>query len=561
MNTCEPKGKIMVVGSGPIVIGQAAEFDFSGSQACRSLKEEGYTTVLVNSNPATIQTDLEMADIVYIEPLNVETLAKIIEKEQVMGVLSGMGGQTALNLCSELAEKGYLEKLNCRLLGTQPKAIALSEDRELFRQTMIDIGEPIPRSVTIHNLEEAKAAISKVGGYPVLIRPAYTLGGTGGGVAHNGEELGPIVGRGLIYSRIKQVLIEESVLGWKEFEYEVMRDKNDNCIIICSMENLDAMGIHTGESIVVAPVQTLNDEDHQRFRTAAIKIIRALGIEGGCNVQFAFNPSTREYRVIEVNPRVSRSSALASKATGYPIARVAAKIAVGKTLDEIQNRITGKTFAAFEPTLDYCVIKIPRWPFDKFRTVDKRIGTQMKSTGEVMAIGRTIEEGLMKAIRSTETDRIDLEREPWKQEELLTELREPTDRRLYAIAEALRRGMSVKEIADITKWDEFFVRKVRNLVDMEKLFQNYYKTKISDADLKKQAEIFKDYSNKLNDSLLKLQDEFKEVRDASQNIALSEAERENKRVSAQDKYRQLKEKENEVKQYNAEKQNQLKDKY
>lgn len=471
MNSSESKGKIMVVGSGPIVIGQAAEFDFSGSQACRSLKEEGYTTVLVNSNPATIQTDLEMADIVYIEPLNVETLAKIIEKEKVMGVLSGMGGQTALNLCSELAEKGYLEKLNCHLLGTQPKAIALSEDRELFRQTMIDIGEPIPRSVTIHNLEEAKAAISKVGGYPVLIRPAYTLGGTGGGVAHNGEELGPIVGRGLIYSRIKQVLIEESVLGWKEFEYEVMRDKKDNCIIICSMENLDAMGIHTGESIVVAPVQTLNDEDHQRFRTAAIKIIRALGIEGGCNVQFAFNPSTREYRVIEVNPRVSRSSALASKATGYPIARVAAKIAVGKTLDEIQNRITGKTFAAFEPTLDYCVIKIPRWPFDKFRTVDKRIGTQMKSTGEVMAIGRTIEEGLMKAIRSTETDRIDLDHEPWKQEELLAELKDPTDRRLYAIAEALRRGMSVKEIADITKWDEFFVRKVRNLVDMEKALE------------------------------------------------------------------------------------------
>jgi len=461
------KGKLMVIGSGPIVIGQAAEFDFSGSQACRSLREEGYTTVLVNSNPATIQTDLEMADIVYIEPLNVETVAEIIRKEKVEGVLSGMGGQTALNLCSELADKGYLEKLGCRLLGTQPRAIALSEDRELFRETMINIGEPIPRSVTVHSIDDAKKAVEQIGGYPVLIRPAYTLGGTGGGIAYDEEELIPITGRGLIYSRIRQVLIEESVLGWKELEYEVMRDRKDNCIIICTMENLDAMGIHTGESIVVAPIQTLNDEDYQLMRTASIKIIRALGIEGGCNVQFAFNPVTREYRVIEVNPRVSRSSALASKATGYPIARVAAKIAIGKTLDEIPNKITGKTFAAFEPTIDYVVAKIPRWPFDKFRTVETKIGTQMKSTGEVMAIGRTIEESLMKAVCSLETDRIDLEPENWNDKELESELKYPSDKRLYGIAEAIRRGMTIEMIADLTKWDAFFVRKIQNIVKME----------------------------------------------------------------------------------------------
>ncbi len=462
------KGKLLVIGSGPIVIGQAAEFDFSGSQACRSLREEGYTTVLVNSNPATIQTDLEMADIVYIEPLNVETIAEIIRKEKIEGVLSGMGGQTALNLCSELADKGYLEKLNCRLLGTQPRAIALSEDRELFRETMIQIGEPIPRSVTVTNIDDAKKAVEQIGGYPALIRPAYTLGGTGGGIAYNEEELVPITGRGLIYSRIRQVLIEESVLGWKELEYEVMRDKKDNCIIICTMENLDAMGVHTGESIVVAPLQTINDEDHQRMRTASIKIIRALGIEGGCNVQFAYNPATREYRVIEVNPRVSRSSALASKATGYPIARVAAKIAVGKTLDEIPNKITGKTYAAFEPTIDYVVAKIPRWPFDKFRTVETKIGTQMKSTGEVMSIGRTIEESLMKAVCSLETDRIDLEPEIWNDKELEAELIAPSDKRLYAIAEALRREWTIEKIADLTKWDAFFVRKILNIVKMER---------------------------------------------------------------------------------------------
>lgn len=460
--------KIMVIGSGPIVIGQAAEFDFSGSQACRSLREEGYTTVLVNSNPATIQTDVETADVVYIEPLNAETVARIAEKEKVDGILSGMGGQTALNICSELAENGTLDRLGIKLLGTQPHAIALSEDREKFRDMMVKIGEPIPKSRTVHSVNEALMAAKELGRYPVLVRPAYTLGGTGGGIAYNDEELINIVGKGLIYSRIHQVLIEESVLGWKEFEYEVMRDAKDNCVIICNMENLDPMGIHTGESIVIAPAQTLSDVDHQRLRNASIKTIRALQIEGGCNIQFALDPETKEYRVIEVNPRVSRSSALASKATGYPIARVAAKIAVGYDLDEIPNRITGKTFAAFEPTLDYVVLKIPRWPFDKFRTVDRTLGTQMKSTGEVMAIGRTIEEGLLKAVRSLEIEKEYLEADDWTDEEIVEELTNATDRRLFVMAEALRRGMSIDRVAEITRWDTFFVQKVQNILGMER---------------------------------------------------------------------------------------------
>ena len=358
--------KLLVIGSGPIVIGQAAEFDFSGTQACRSLREEGYSTVLVNSNPATIQTDVDTADSVYIEPLTADNVARIIEKEGVDGVISSMGGQTALNICSELADSGELERLGAALVGTQPDAIAMSEDRELFKETMERIGEPIPVSRSVNSIDEAKEAVKIIGKYPVLIRPAYTLGGTGGGIAHNEAELEEICARGLAYSRIHQVLIEESVLGWKEYEYEVMRDSNDNCIIICNMENLDAMGIHTGESIVCAPCLTLSDKDHQRLRSAAIKVIRALNIDGGCNVQFAYNPANGDYRLIEVNPRVSRSSALASKATGYPIARVATKIAVGYTLDEIPNRITGTTYAAFEPAVDYVVIKIPRWPFDKF---------------------------------------------------------------------------------------------------------------------------------------------------------------------------------------------------
>ncbi|NLL95389.1 MAG: carbamoyl-phosphate synthase large subunit [Thermoplasmatales archaeon] len=460
-------GKLMVIGSGPIVIGQAAEFDFSGSQACKSLKEEGYETVLVNSNPATIQTDPEMADSVYIEPLTADTVAKILEKEGVDGILAGMGGQTALNICSELAENGTLDRLGVELLGTQPEAIAMSEDRELFKEAMERIGEPIPMSRSVHSIEEAKEAVREIGAYPVLVRPAYTLGGTGGGIAHDESELEDICARGLAYSRIHQVLIEESVLGWKEYEYEVMRDRDDNCIVVCNMENLDAMGIHTGESIVCAPCLTLEDADHQKMRRAAIKIIRELEIEGGCNVQFAFNPKSGEYRLIEVNPRVSRSSALASKATGYPIARTSAKIAVGYTMDEIENKITGVTTAAAEPTIDYVIVKIPRWPFDKFRTVDRHLGTQMKSTGEVMAIGRTFEEALLKAVRSLEIGENHLGPTGMTREELDDELAHATDRRLFAIADALRAGRAVEDVAAAASWDVFFVQKIKNIVDME----------------------------------------------------------------------------------------------
>ena len=459
--------KLMVIGSGPIVIGQAAEFDFSGSQACRSLREEGYKTVLVNSNPATIQTDPDTADSVYIEPLLAENVAKIIEKEGVDGVVSGMGGQTALNICSELADSGELERLGAVLVGTQPEAIAMSEDRELFKETMERIGEPVPVSRSVNSIAEAKEAVKVIGKYPVLIRPAYTLGGTGGGIAYNEEELEEICARGLAYSRIHQVLIEESVLGWKEYEYEVMRDSKDNCIIICNMENLDAMGIHTGESIVCAPCLTLSDRDHQRLRTAALKVIRALNIEGGCNVQFAFNPENGDYRLIEVNPRVSRSSALASKATGYPIARVATKIAVGYTLDEIPNNITGTTYAAFEPSIDYVVVKIPRWPFDKFRTVDRHLGTQMKSTGEIMSIGRTFEEALLKGLRSLEIGVKGLDRMEFTDEELREELTHATDRRIFAIGEALRKGWTVEEVSRLAQWDTFFTQKIKNIVDME----------------------------------------------------------------------------------------------
>jgi carbamoyl-phosphate synthase large subunit len=427
--------------------------------------------VLVNSNPATIQTDPEMADKVYLEPLTPKAVTKILEKERPDGILAGMGGQTALNLCSGLSENGTLERLGIELLGTKFKAIESAENRQKFRDLMRTIAEPVPKSEVAKSIAEAKKAVKKIGGYPVLIRPAYTLGGTGGGVATTKDELESTVGRGLALSRIGQVLIEESVLGWKEYEYEVMRDSKDNCITICSMENLDPMGIHTGESIVVAPAQTLSDEDHQKLRSAALKIIRALKIEGGCNIQFAFDGKTGAYKVIEVNPRVSRSSALASKATGCPIARIAAKIAVGLNLDEIRNDITGETHAAFEPTLDYIITKIPRWPFDKFREVDKHIGTQMKSTGEVMAIGRTFEESLLKAIRSLEIDKYSLEDEGCRKaskEELEDLLKDPTDLRIFAIYEALKRGWKIKKIESLTHWDPFFLYKIKNLVMLER---------------------------------------------------------------------------------------------
>ncbi|HEX2953051.1 MAG TPA: carbamoyl-phosphate synthase large subunit, partial [Bacillota bacterium] len=385
--------KVLVIGSGPIIIGQAAEFDYAGTQACRSLQEEGLEVVLVNSNPATIMTDANMADRVYVEPLNVSTLSRIIEKERPDGLLPTLGGQIGLNLAVELSEAGVLDKYNVRLLGTPLKAIRRAEDRQAFKDMMEEIGEPVPASAIVHSWEEAEAFAKEVG-FPLILRPAYTMGGTGGGFAHNWDELRETLIRGLRLSPIHQVLVEQSVFGWKEIEYEVMRDSADNCITVCNMENFDPVGIHTGDSIVVAPSQTLSDREYQMLRSSALKIIRALGIEGGCNVQFALDPKSFRYIVIEVNPRVSRSSALASKATGYPIAKVASKIAVGLHLDEILNAVTGQTYASFEPALDYVIVKIPRWPFDKFSLADRSLGTQMKATGEVMAIDRRLEPAL-----------------------------------------------------------------------------------------------------------------------------------------------------------------------
>lgn len=468
--------KIMVIGSGPIIIGQAAEFDYSGSQACKSLRAEGYEVILVNSNPATIQTDSEIADKIYMEPLTPDIVAKIIEKERPEGFLGTMGGQTGLNLTAKLAEAGVFEKYNVNILGTGVETIKKAENRELFAQFIRNIGEPVPHSFAVNNLEEALEAVNKIG-YPVIIRPAYTLGGTGGGFAHNREELEEIVTRGVDASMVNQVLIEKSLLGWYEYEYEVMRDTNDNCITICNMENIDPMGIHTGESIVVAPAQTLSDREHQILRSAALKIIRALEIAGGCNIQFAVNPEKWEYHVIEVNPRVSRSSALASKATGYPIAKISAKIAVGFSLDEIPNDVTRETPASFEPAMDYIVTKIPRWPFDKFRDAEKHIGTQMKSTGEVMAIGRSFEESLQKAIRSLDIKRNGLCRDGREPETNITKIEDnlsnPTDKRIFYIYDALRAGVSVERIVELTKISPFFIYKIRNILEMEKTLLEY----------------------------------------------------------------------------------------
>ncbi|MEE8168004.1 MAG: carbamoyl-phosphate synthase large subunit [Candidatus Hydrothermarchaeales archaeon] len=467
--------KIMVIGSGPIIIGQAAEFDYSGSQACKSLREEGYKVVLVNSNPATIQTDSEIADIIYLEPLTPEIVAKIIKKEKPDGLLPTMGGQTGLNLVAQLADMGALAEEGIEVLGTSVDTIKTAEDRELFAKLMKDIGEPIPESAAVTSIEEAKQTAKSIG-YPVIIRPAYTLGGTGGGTAKDENELEQVVKRGLEASMVHQVLIEKSLVGWYEYEYEVMRDSVDNCITVCNMENLDAMGIHTGESIVVAPAQTLSDEDHQKLRSAALKIIRALGIEGGCNIQFAVNPESWEYHVIEVNPRVSRSSALASKATGYPIAKIAAKIAVSMTLDEIPNDVTKETPASFEPALDYIVTKIPRWPFDKFKGADTTLGTQMKSTGEVMAIGRTFEESLQKAIRSLDIKRFGLcadgRKEAIDLEEIKRNLEVPSDKRIFYIYDALKVGITIKEINKLTGINSFFLHKIRNILGMEKELKN-----------------------------------------------------------------------------------------
>ena len=461
--------KVLIIGSGPIIIGQAAEFDYAGTQACKAMREEGVTSVLVNSNPATIMTDEDIADVIYIEPLTVEAVARIIEKERPDGLLPTLGGQTGLNLAVDLADAGILDKYNVRALGTPIDTIRKAEDRNLFKQMLIDIGEPVPESATANTIEEARAVLGEIG-LPVVIRPAYTLGGSGGGMAYTRGDFERIVRQGLATSPIHQVLVEQSVVGWKEIEYEVMRDGANSCITVCNMENLDPMGIHTGDSIVVAPSQTLTNREYQMLRTASLKIIRALGIEGGCNVQLALDTKSEQYYVIEVNPRVSRSSALASKATGYPIARVAAKIAIGKRLDEIPNAVTQKTLACFEPALDYLVVKIPRWPFDKFATGDRVLGTQMKATGEVMAIDRSFEAALQKAIRSLEFGKRTLlwEDPNWEIGANISSYPlEATDLRLWAIMAALRRGIGVEEIARRTSIDLWFLNKLENIVGME----------------------------------------------------------------------------------------------
>ncbi|WP_342430539.1 carbamoyl-phosphate synthase large subunit [Neobacillus sp. FSL H8-0543] len=460
---------ILVIGSGPIVIGQAAEFDYAGTQACMALKEEGYRVILINSNPATIMTDTEIADAVYIEPLTTEFISRIIRKERPDALLATLGGQTGLNLAVELANSGILEECEVEILGTRLSAIKQAEDRELFRNLMNELGEPVPDSVIVHQMEEAHNFVEKVG-FPVIVRPAYTLGGTGGGICHNHKELEEIVTSGLKSSPVHQCLLEKSIAGFKEIEYEVMRDSNDNAIVVCNMENIDPVGIHTGDSIVVAPSQTLSDREYHLLRNVSLKIIRSLGIEGGCNVQLALDPDSYNYYIIEVNPRVSRSSALASKATGYPIAKLAAKIAVGLTLDEMLNPVTGKSYACFEPALDYIVTKIPRWPFDKFESGNRSLGTQMKATGEVMAIGRTFEESLLKAIRSLDNGSYHFQLNTASEidDELLEKrIRKAGDERLFYIAESLKRGVSIKMIHEWSNIDLFFLKKMEGIIELE----------------------------------------------------------------------------------------------
>ncbi len=463
--------KVMVIGSGPIIIGQAAEFDYAGTQACRSLKEEGIEVVLVNSNPATIMTDGDIADKVYIEPLTIPTLTKIIEKEKPDSILPTLGGQTGLNLAMELDELGVLKANGVRLIGINASAIKKAEDRQEFKDTMEKIGEPCIESLVVHDVESAVEFSNRIG-YPVIVRPAYTLGGTGGGIADDEQELREICANGLRLSRVTEVLIEKCIAGWKEIEYEVMRDSKGNCITVCNMENLDPVGVHTGDSIVVAPSQTLMDKDYQMLRSSALNIITELGIEGGCNVQFALHPDSFQYAVIEVNPRVSRSSALASKATGYPIARVAAKIALGLGLHEIPNAVTGKTFASFEPALDYCVVKFPKWPFDKFVTAKRTLGTQMKATGEVMAVARSFEAALQKAMHSLEENRKSLLYDDLiakSNTELETLLENIDNTRIYVVAAAIYNEMPLERIHEITKIDIWFLNKIKVIVDMEKL--------------------------------------------------------------------------------------------
>ncbi len=479
--------KVLIIGSGPIVIGQAAEFDYAGTQCCKAISEEGIETVLINSNPATIMTDGEIAGKVYLEPITEEAVEAVLKKERPQGVLAGFGGQTGLNLAMALDEKGVFEKYGVKLLGVNRDSIRRAEDREAFKELMMEIGEPVPPSVIASNLEESRAFAEKIG-YPVIIRPAYTLGGTGGGIAHNEEELEHFCSMGMEKSAIGQILLEKSVAGWKEVEYEVVRDGKDNCIIVCSMENLDPVGVHTGDSIVVAPTQTLSDSQYQMLRDSALKIIRSLEIEGGCNVQFALNPEKDQYIVIEVNPRVSRSSALASKAAGYPIAKIAAKIAVGYSLDELKNYVTEGSSACFEPALDYCVVKFPKWPFDKFRTASRKLGTQMKATGEIMAIDRNFESALLKAIASLEAAGSGL-RIPYvsglDNEKLMQKLLDCDDERIFCIAEAFRRDLAEPEdIYKETGIDRWFLHKIYGIVAMEKMLQTEEPT----AELIREAE-------------------------------------------------------------------------
>ena len=461
--------KTLVLGSGPIIIGQAAEFDYSGTQACGALKEEGIEVVLINSNPATIMTDKEVADKIYIEPLTIEAIEKVIEKERPDSLLAGMGGQTGLNLAVQLSDAGILDKYNVKVIGTSIESIKKGEDRDTFRETMRQINQPVIESDIVTNLEDGLIYADKIG-YPVIVRPAYTLGGTGGGIAENKEELVEILTHGLQLSPVTQVLLEKSIKGWKEIEYEVMRDSKGNCITVCNMENVDPVGVHTGDSIVVAPSQTLSDVEYQLLRTASIDIINAIEVQGGCNVQIALHPDRLEYAIIEINPRVSRSSALASKATGYPIAKVAAKIALGYTLDEIENAVTKKTKACFEPTLDYVVVKIPKWPFDKFKQANRVLGTKMMATGEIMSIGSNFEAALLKGIRSLEIGKYSLIHKP-SQERTIEELKErvimPDDERLFDLCEMIRRGYSLDMIEKITGVDKWFLYKFKWIVEQE----------------------------------------------------------------------------------------------
>ena len=502
--------KVLVIGSGPIVIGQAAEFDYAGTQACRSLKEEGLEVVLLNSNPATIMTDKDIADRVYIEPLTVDVVEQLILKEKPDSVLPTLGGQAGLNLAMELDERGFFEKTGVKLIGTTSQTIKKAEDRLEFKATMEKIGEPVAPSLVVENLEDGIAFSNKIG-YPVVLRPAYTLGGSGGGIAHNQEELEEILANGLRLSRVGQVLVERCIAGWKEIEYEVMRDGAGNVITVCNMENIDPVGVHTGDSIVVAPSQTLGDKEYQMLRTSALNIISELKITGGCNVQFALHPESFEYCVIEVNPRVSRSSALASKATGYPIAKVAAKIAIGYTLDEIKNAITGQTMASFEPMLDYCVVKMPRLPFDKFISAKRTLTTQMKATGEVMSICDNFEGGLMKAIRSLEQHVDSLMSYDFSHLDkagLLEQLEVVDDRRIWVIAEALRQGVSYDEIHDITKIDKWFIDKIAILVEMEQAL----KTQELTVDLLREAKRIEFPDNVIANLTGKSEEEIKRMR-------------------------------------------------